>query len=89
MVNRSSIRQEIMKPGLKRGGRLKKKKKKKDGKWIQKAKIKKGALRKKLGVKKGKKITMAQLNKASKSSNPTTRKQVALARAFKNMKRRS
>tara|TARA_R100000365_G_C2671527_1_gene20553 strand:+ start:238 stop:504 length:267 start_codon:yes stop_codon:yes gene_type:complete len=88
MVNRASIRQQIMKPGLKRGGRLKKKKKK-DGKWIQKANIKKGALRKKLGVKKGKKITMAQLNKASKSRNPTTRKQVALARAFRNMKRRS
>jgi len=32
---------------------------------------------------------MAQLNKASKSSNPTTRKQVALARAFKKMNRRS
>ena len=77
-----------MKPGLRRGGRLKKKKKK-DVNWIQNAKIKKGALRKKLGVKKGKKITMAQLNKASKSSNPTTRKQVALARAFRNMKRRS
>ena len=87
MVNSASIRQEIMKPGLKIGGRLKKKKK--DVDWIQNAKIKKGALRKKLGVKKGKKITMAQLNKASKSSNPTTRKQVALARAFKNMKRRS
>ena len=53
MVNRASIRQQIMKPGLKRGGRLKKKKKKKkDGKWIQKANIKKGALRKQLGVKK-------------------------------------
>ena len=87
MVNRSSIQQEIMKPGLKRGGRFKKKKK--DVNWIQNADIKKGALRKKLGVKKGKKITMAQLNKAAKSSNPTTRKQVALARAFKNMKRRS
>ena len=87
MINRSSIRQEIMKPGLKRGGRFKKKKK--DVNWIQNADIKKGALRKKLGVKKGKKITMAQLNKAAKSSNPTTRKQVALARAFKNMKRRS
>ena len=87
MINRSSIRQEIMKPGLKRGGRFKKKKK--DVNWIQNADIKKGALRKKLGVKKGKKITMAQLNKAAKSSNPTTRKQVALARAFKKMNRRS
>jgi hypothetical protein len=40
MINRSSIRQEIMKPGLKRGGRFKKKKK--DVNWIQNAKIKKG-----------------------------------------------
>ena len=87
MVNRASIRQEIMKPGLSRGGRLKKKKK--DGKWIQKANIKKGALRKKLGVKKGKKITMAQLNKASKSSNPTTRRRANLAKTFRRMKRRS
>jgi len=31
MVNRASIRQQIMKPGLKRGGRLKKKKKPKLG----------------------------------------------------------
>jgi len=28
MINRSSVRQEIMKPGLKRGGKLKKKKRK-------------------------------------------------------------
>ena len=88
MVNRASIRQEIMKPGLKRGGRIKKKKKK-DKKWIQKANIKKGALRKQLGVKKGKKISMAQLNKASKSSNPTTRRRANLAKTFKRMKRRS
>ena len=89
MVNRSSIRQEIMKPGLRRGGRLKKKKKKKDGKWIQKANIKKGALRKQLGVKKGKKISMAQLNKASKSSNPTTRRRANLAKTFRRMRRSS
>ena len=76
-----------MKPGLRRGSRLKKKKK--DGKWIQKANIKKGALRKQLGVKKGKKITLAQLNKASKSKNPTTRKRVNLAKAFRNMNRRT
>jgi len=87
MVNRASIRQQIMKPGLKRGGRLKKKKK--DGKWIQKANIKKGALRKQLGVKKGKKITMAQLNKASKSSNPTTRRRANLAKTFRKMKRKT
>ena len=87
MVNRASIRQQIMKPGLRRGGRLKKKKK--DGKWIQKANIKKGALRKQLGVKKGKKISMAQLNKASKSSNPTTRRRANLAKTFRRMRRRS
>ena len=87
MVNRASIRQQIMKPGLKRGGRLKKKKK--DGKWIQKANIKKGALRKQLGVKKGKKISMAQLNKASKSSNPTTRRRANLAKTFRRMRRSS
>ena len=56
-------------------------------KWIQKAKIKKGALRKQLGVKKGKKITMAQLNKASKSKNPTTRRRANLAKTFKKIKR--
>ena len=77
-----------MKPGLKRGGRFKKKKKK-DGKWIQKANIKKGALRKQLGVKKGKKISMAQLNKASKSSNPTTRRRANLAKTFRRMRRSS
>ena len=87
MVNRASIRQQIMKPGLRRGGRLKKKKK--DGKWIQKANIKKGALRKQLGVKKGKKISMAQLNKASKSSNPTTRRRANLAKTFRRMRRSS
>ena len=87
MVNSASIRQQIMEPGLKRGGRLKKKKK--DGKWIQKANIKKGALRKQLGVKKGKKITMAQLNKASKSSNPTTRRRANLAKTFRRMRRSS
>tara|TARA_R100000781_G_scaffold113840_1_gene83239 strand:+ start:661 stop:849 length:189 start_codon:yes stop_codon:yes gene_type:complete len=59
----------------------------KDKKWIQKAKIKKGALRKQLGVKKGKKITMAKLNKASKSKNPTTRRRANLAKTFKKMKR--
>ena len=58
-------------------------------KWIQKAKIKKGALRKQLGVKKGKKISMAQLNKASKSSNPTTRRRANLAKTFRKMKRKT
>ena len=75
MVNRASIRQQIMKQGNKR--------------WIQKAKIKKGALRKQLGAKKGKKISMTQLNKASKSSNPTTRRRANLAKTFRRIKRKT
>ena len=63
MVNRASIRQEIMKPGLKRGGRIKKKKKLD----IKKAIKKPGALRKSLGIKKGKTIPKSVLNKAAKA----------------------
>ncbi len=63
MINRASIRQEIMKPGLKRGGRLKKKKKLN----IKKAIKKPGALRKSLGIKKGKTIPKSVLKKAAKS----------------------
>ena len=63
MGNRASIRQEIMKPGLKRGGRIKKKKKLN----IKKAIKKPGALRKSLGIKKGKTIPKSVLNKAAKA----------------------
>ena len=63
MVNRASIRQEIMKPGLKRGGRIKKKQKLN----IKKAIKKPGALRKSLGIKKGKTIPKSVLNKAAKA----------------------
>ena len=63
MVNRASIRQEIMKPGLKRGGRIKKKKKLD----IKQAIKKPGALRKSLGIKKGKTIPKSVLNKAAKA----------------------
>ena len=63
MVNRASIRQEIMKPGLKKGGRIKKKKKLN----IKKAIKKPGALRKSLGIKKGKTIPKSVLNKAAKA----------------------
>jgi len=55
--------------------------------WIQGAVKRPGALRKKLGVKKGKNITAAQLNKASKSKNPRTRKQANLAKTFKKMRK--
>ena len=63
MVNRASIRQEIMKPGLKKGGRIKKKKKLN----IKKAIKKPGSLRKALGIKKGKTIPKSVLNKAAKA----------------------
>ena len=64
MINRSSIQQEIMKPGLKRGGRVKKKKKLD----IKKAIKKPGSLRKSLGIKKGKTIPKSVLKKAAKAS---------------------
>ena len=82
MINRASVGQEIMKaPKKRQSGK----------KWIQGAIKRPGALRKKLGVKPGKKITTAQLNKASKSSNPRTRRQANLAKTLKKMsgKRRS
>ena len=63
MINRSSIQQEIMKPGLKRGGRVKKKKKLD----IKKAIKKPGSLRKSLGIKKGKTIPKSVLKKAAKA----------------------
>ena len=45
------------------------------GKWIQKAKIKKGAFTKKCGGK----VTPTCISKGKKSTNPTTRKQAVLA----------
>ena len=83
MTSRSSVRQQIMKPPTKR----KRKSSTKD--WIQGAIKRPGALRKKLGVKPGKKITTAQLNKASKSKNPRTRRQANLAKTLKKMSRKS
>ena len=61
-------------------------KRKKD--WIKGAIKRPGALRKKLGVKPGKKITTAQLNKASRSKNPRTRSQANLAKTLKKMSRK-
>jgi len=56
-------------------------------KWIQKMHMKKGALHEKLHVPEGKKIPEKKLDKAAKSSNPTTRKQVALARTLSKLKK--
>lgn len=54
-------------------------------KWIQKAIKRPGALSKKLGVPEDKNIPMAKLKKATKSKNPTTRKQANLAITLKKI----
>jgi len=56
-------------------------------KWIQKATQNKGALHRKLGVPEGEKIPAKKMAKAAKSSNPTTRKQVTLARTLSGMRK--
>jgi|TARA_Y100001951_G_C11241765_1_gene240946 hypothetical protein len=62
---------------------------KKKGKknWIQKAIKNPGGLRKKLGVKGTKTISTAQLKKASKSKNATTRRQASLAKTLKGFRK--
>lgn len=57
-------------------------------KWIQAMHMKKGALHKSLGVPAGEKIPARKLAKAAKSSNPTTRKRVALARTLGRLRGR-
>jgi hypothetical protein len=54
--------------------------------WIQKANLKTGALREKLGAKEGKAIPASKLEKATKSKDPTTRKQAVLAQTFKKIR---
>ncbi len=62
----------------------------KDDKWIQKAlpPSSKGKLRKKLGVKEGEKIPVKKLNKAARSDNPTLRREAALAKTLRKLKKR-
>jgi hypothetical protein len=76
MISRSSVRQQIMKPPAKRKN------------WIKEAITQPGALRRKLKVPPGKKITAAQLRKASRSKNPRTRRQANLAKTLKKMSRK-
>ena len=64
------------------------KKRKSSKKWIQGAIKRPGALRRKLKVPPGKKITAAQLRKASKSKNPRTRRQANLAKTLKKISRK-
>lgn len=56
--------------------------------WIKGAIKHPGALHQKLGVPQGQKIPAAKLAKAAHSSNPTTRKQVVLAKTLKGMKKK-
>jgi hypothetical protein len=58
----------------------------KDGKWIQKAKIKKGALRSQMGIKKGKKIPVAKLKAAAKKGGKLARR-ANLALTFRKMRK--
>ena len=51
--------------------------------------MKKDALRDTTKTPKGKNITKKALDKASKSSNPTTRKRAALAKTFRSFRRKS
>jgi hypothetical protein len=60
-----------------------------DGKWIQKAipKSHRGKLHRELGVPEGEKIPAKKMTKAAKSKSPTIRKEVALAKTLKKMKK--
>ena len=75
MINSSSVRQQIMKPGKKKLN-------------IKKAIKKPGALRASLGIKKGKKIPAAALKKAAKAPGKLG-KRARFAQTLKKMKRRS
>ena len=55
--------------------------------WIASAIKHPGALRKKLKVKPGEKIPVKKLDKAAKSSNPTTRRQANLAKTLRGLRK--
>lgn len=54
--------------------------------WIKGAIKHPGALHKKAGVPPGQKIPASKMAKLAKSSNPTTKRQVALAKTLKKMR---
>jgi hypothetical protein len=56
-------------------------------KWIAGAIKHPGKLHRELGVPEGKKIPEKKLAKASKSKSPTIRKEIALAKTLKKMKK--
>ena len=55
--------------------------------WIAGAIKHPGALHKKLGVPEGEKIPAKKMEKAAKSKNPTTRRQVTLARTLSGLRK--
>jgi len=56
-------------------------------KWISKAIKHPGALHRELGVPEGKKIPAKKMAKAAKSKNPKMRKQVALAKTLRGLRK--
>lgn len=54
--------------------------------WIAGATKNKGALHRNLGVPEGQKIPAGKLDAATKSSNPTIRKEANLAKTLKKMR---
>lgn len=55
--------------------------------WIAKATQSKGALHRALGVPQGTKIPAKKLSSASRSSSPTIRKEVTLAKTLKKLRK--
>ena len=63
-------------------------KKESDGNWSAGATKNKGALHRALGVKEGEKIPAKKLAKGAKSKNPRIRKEVALAKTLKKLRKK-
>ena len=55
--------------------------------WIANATKNKGGLHESLGIPEGKKIPAKKMAKAAKSKSPTIRKEIALAKTLKKMKK--
>jgi len=58
------------------------------GRWIAEATRNKGGLHRSLGVAEGKRLTAGQIEAATHSSNPKTRRQASLARTLGRLNRR-
>lgn len=56
--------------------------------WIKKATSNKGGLHRSLGVPSGEKISAKKLAKGAKSKSPKVRKEVALAKTLKKLRKK-